>query len=224
MRHLIILLAMVITVSGLAQNNHAGDYPWNPDNNNDNFVGVGDLTGLLSVFGNTFGTPPEPCTYDGTPFEELMAGLITETIVLDSLFVDYQLTDVSTFYLPGCPNPVTDTVSYARAGMITSTQNEADRWTIQGYLGGDYHQLQILFDLGDGIYAWYFKNGSLGSYLNDGFFGGSEDTSYTEWYSIPWPDGWFYDESGIHIEFTSNWARDEYVDYMIILPYWHYVE
>ena len=42
------------------------EYPFNPDWNNDNFVGVIDLLALLSAFGSEFGNSPEPCDYDGT--------------------------------------------------------------------------------------------------------------------------------------------------------------
>lgn len=54
MRHLVFLLAMTITFSGVAQS----EYPYNPDENNDGYIGLVDLLGLLTLFGSDF-TPEE---------------------------------------------------------------------------------------------------------------------------------------------------------------------
>ena len=87
------------------------------------------------------------------------------------------------------------------------------------------HLLEVIFDLSQGTYKWYISNysSSFDAIGNEGFFGGSQ-TSWTQSQSIPWPDSWILDESGIQIEFTIGWARDEFVDFMQILPYWHYAE
>ena len=63
------LMALVVAVTAGAQGTTIHEYPWNPDWNNDNFVGSHDLLGFLSAFGSQFGNPPEPCDYDGTPWK-----------------------------------------------------------------------------------------------------------------------------------------------------------
>ena len=72
MKHLMTLMALVVAVTAGAQGTTIHEYPWNPDSNNDNLIGVDDLLDFLPVFGDEFGLPPEPCTYDGSDFEDLM--------------------------------------------------------------------------------------------------------------------------------------------------------
>ena len=74
MRALTVAL-LFLSFSALAQNNSIHVYPWNPDSDNDNQIGVEDLQSFLTVYGNSFGLPPEPCTYDGTPLEDFFIGL-----------------------------------------------------------------------------------------------------------------------------------------------------
>ena len=90
------LMALVVAVTAGAQGTTIHEYPWNPDWNNDNYIGSQDLTGFLSAFGSEFGNPPEPCDYDGTPLEEFIWHLRWLNI-LDSIFIEYELEDVSTY-------------------------------------------------------------------------------------------------------------------------------
>ena len=76
------LMALVVAVTAGAQGTTIHEYPWNPDWNNDNYIGSQDLTGFLSAFGSEFGNPPEPCDYDGTPLEELIHGSINGAVIL----------------------------------------------------------------------------------------------------------------------------------------------
>lgn len=50
MKHLMTLLALVVAVTAGAQT----EWPWNPDSNSDNIIGVEDLLSVLSVFGSEF--------------------------------------------------------------------------------------------------------------------------------------------------------------------------
>ena len=72
MKHLITCLALGIACAADAQSTTIHESPWNPDWNNDNFIGSSDLTGFLSAFGSEFGNPPEPCNYDGTALESFI--------------------------------------------------------------------------------------------------------------------------------------------------------
>ena len=54
MRYLALLLTMAFAFTGTAQS----EYPYNPDDNNDGYIGLVDLLGLLTLFGSDF-TPEE---------------------------------------------------------------------------------------------------------------------------------------------------------------------
>ena len=97
MRTLYTLLFAALSFGAFSQNNSIHVYPWNPDANQDNEIGMDDLLSFLSVFGEEFGLPPEPCTYDGTPLEELLGGIFSSSIIIDSLFVEYELIDSNTY-------------------------------------------------------------------------------------------------------------------------------
>ena len=209
-----------------AQNNSINVYPWNPDSDNDNQIGVDDLQSFLTVYGNSFGLPPEPCTYDGTELEEFLAGITDGTIILDSIFIEYELQDFSTFYIVGCPEPVTDTVIFSNSALLNDVLFNTGFWQIQGY---DSNGWQLFFrfnyDTSNGTYRLQSQNTAIYAlgFTNDGFFG--YHNSYTNSTSIPFPEDWYLDEEGIHIE--SGWLEDDwpyYANYLHILPYWHYAD
>ena len=120
------LMALVVAVTAGAQGTTIHEYPWNPDSNNDNLIGVDDLMGLLSLYGTEFGNPPEPCDYDGTPLEDLVIGIADGSIILDSIFIEYELEDVSTYYVLGCPDPVTDTLIFSNSMMLENVYFSTD--------------------------------------------------------------------------------------------------
>ena len=218
-----------LSFSALAQNNSINIYPWNPDSDQDNHIGVEDLQSFLTVYGNDFGLPPEPCTYDGTPLEELMAGISDGTIILDSMFIEYELEDVSTYYILPCPEPIEDTLIFANTAMLYHYHFDSSpySWYINGLdTYGGHFSFQFLLNTGGGTYRfrpWSQTLADLG-FEQDGFFGGSM-YGFTPWSSIPFPADWYLDEDGIHLE--SGWDEDDwpfYANYMHILPYWHYAD
>lgn len=236
MKHLAILLTMAITLTGLAQNNFIQEYPWNPDSDNDDFIGVGDLTGFLSVFGQQFGTPPEPCDYDGTPIEEWFSGLITGDIILDSMFIEFQLLDSSLVYYPGCPDPVMEVVELHFSDMMTNVGWNNSPWSSSSYLGGQYlavfesfSDLVIGFHysgLGGQYHLFSYYNAlSVAGYSSDGLFGTGN------WFSsgaitLPFGPENSFDENGLSFDpsiwSSNNWPH--YASYITLLPYWHYAE
>ncbi|MDC3198174.1 hypothetical protein OAT89_00750 [bacterium] len=229
MKHLMTLMALVVAVTAVAQGTTIHEYPWNPDWNNDNFVGSSDLTGFLSAFGSEFGNPPEPCDYDGTPLEEWWGQAISGDIIVDSIFFELLLTDTSEVFFPGCPEPLVDTLEFGWNEMITNLQVTTDFGGTNLRCAGD-------------DFVWFFHfEGTNGSYRvitifsllqnlgfsGDGFFGGSGGTYWnmSDQHPLPFPDSWFLDEDGIHIE--SGWGTNDwpyYANYLHILPYWHYAE
>ena len=222
------LMALVVAVTAGAQN-FIHDYPWNPDWDNDNFVGSSDLTGFLSAFGSEFGNPPEPCDYDGTPLEEWWGQAIAGDIIVDSVYFEVLLVDIAEVFYPGCPEAILDTVEFAWNDMV---------WDV--YVGSSAYGKTSLNCWADGM-AWQFEfDGSDGEYRHiayfplltelgfsgDGFFGGQgsywkASTPHT----LPFPESWYMDDEGIHIE--SGWNQGDwpyYANYLHILPYWHYAE
>ena len=51
MKHLMTLVALLVSTAAVAQ---IPNFPWNPDENGDQFVGLPDLLGLLTVYGQEF--------------------------------------------------------------------------------------------------------------------------------------------------------------------------
>ena len=215
-------MALCVAFAAGAQN-FIHEYPWNPDWDNDNFVGTSDLTGFLSAFGSEFGNPPEPCDYDGTPLEELVFAIIDGTVVLDSIFIEYQLEDIASYYNVGCPDPVTDTVVVSNSVMLNSFHLYSEEWYMDGYdASGHYHYFMFEWDGSEGWYKFV-----LGNYLVtifDGFFNDAIQST-TPQVQLPLPSTWYLDADGIHFENTwsyQHWAF--YANYLHILPYWHYAE
>jgi hypothetical protein len=229
MKHFMTLLALVVAVTAGAQGTSIHEYPWNPDFNNDTYIGSDDLMGLLSTYGTQFGLPPEPCDYEGTPLEELAAGLLTGTIVLDSVFVEFELEDIGTYYLIGCPDPVTDTVIFAYASMIqggSGTLN-ANRYSFYGYDNEglpNYIQFEVNVQTNTYDFSAQIQKLASNGFIADGFFGGWSHSSGWLSAQLPFPSSWFFDAMGIHV---TGWAEDQwpyYANYLHILPYWHYAE
>ena len=51
MKHLMTLVALLVSTAAVAQ---IPTFPWNPDENGDQFIGLPDLLGLLTVYGQEF--------------------------------------------------------------------------------------------------------------------------------------------------------------------------
>ncbi|MDC0854409.1 hypothetical protein OAP59_01265 [Flavobacteriales bacterium] len=223
MKHLMTLIALVVAVTAGAQGTTIHEYPWNPDSNNDNLIGVDDLLDFLPVFGDEFGNPPEPCDYDGTPLEELAIGIAQGAIVLDSIYIEYELEDIATYYVLGCPDPITDTLIFANSAMLYNLSYYDTEWIIWGWDDyGNTLEFEFEWDTSNGLYEWICRSGSIQAlgFAEDNFFSGLYITS-TPSSPLPFPEEWFLNEEGIHLE-LDRWAT--YANYLHILPYWHYAE
>ena len=148
MKHLMTLLALVVAVTAGAQGTTIYEYPWNPDWDNDNFVGSSDLTGFLSAFGSEFGNPPEPCDYDGTELEDFIFGWFDGSIVVDSLFVEYEIQDVASYYVFGCPDPIIDTVILSNFAMLNEFGWYGDELRAHTDINGDAFGSYLQFVVG----------------------------------------------------------------------------
>lgn len=228
------LLALVVAVTAGAQGTTIHEYPWNPDWNNDNYIGSSDLTGFLSAFGSEFGNPPEPCDYDGTSFEDLIFGIAAGDRILDSLYVELQLEEVAEYFPIGCPDPVIDTIIFTNSAMLTYNQvgcnsNETHYIAKQGL---DAYGYPFTFQFGsftNGEYHFRLVMRSLVElgYEADGIFGNSPLWCATsQSYDVPLPVEWVFDSAGLHI-LGAGWTANNwpyYANYLHILPYWHYAE
>ena len=215
-----VLCLLCFSVS--AQNNSINVYPWNPDSDQDNHIGVEDLQSFLTVYGNDFGLPPEPCTYDGTSIEDFFIGIHSGEVILDSIYIEYKLEDVSNYYIEGCPDEVTDTIVFVWNNMDTSPY----LWNYANYYRFSFGQLHIYYYYNPqtGQYTIEYTNYLLNDlgFTGDGFFGSYNASSGNT--VLPWPDSWVYDENGISIEMPSDDVWTDYANYLHILPYWHYAD
>jgi len=207
-----------------AQNNSINVYPWNPDSDNDNQIGVDDLQSFLTVYGNSFGLPPEPCDYEASSLEELVFGVYSGELVLDSIFIEYELESVSTYYEVGCPDPITDSLVFADAGFLYPGGNSCNWGQDETFFATSGIGLHLSFntDISEGKYRILFTNNKINylGFVEDGFFPYCS-CYYTSEEQLPWPESWSLTENGISFPYGSCWS---YANYIHILPYWHYAD
>lgn len=221
MKHFFSVLALLATTSSFAQGTSIYEYPWNPDWNNDKQIGTADLTSFLSAFGGDFGNPPEPCNYDGSTFENWASAWLNGDLIVDSCYIEYELQDAVTYYIPGCPEPITDTLIHANSYILRTPFLHASHAGIRDT--GNWRSISLSYNAANGSYSWSIvsQNVEMQDFAADGFFGSSlhaQSASST----LPFPDYWTFDEEGIGLNWISGWAT--YANYLYILPYWHYVE
>ena len=221
MKRLVALMICAVSLGAAAQGTSIYDYPFNPDANGDDLVGVADLQSFLTLYGQTLGGMPEQCTYDGSSMEQFLAGLLNGDVILDSVFVEYEVQDVSTYFVPGCPDALTDTAVVAYTGTWTETGSSSfASWDFR--FGGGNHWFYVYYNSYNGTTYLRFQNSYLEQlgYIQDGFF--DSENSQTSSESLPFPIEWQYDEDGISLPWLNGWAI--HANYIHILPYWHYAE
>ena len=223
-RTLLALTGVLCALNGMAQST----MPWNPDANDDSYVGASDMLSTLAVYGQQIGIDSSlTCDYDGTPIEEFWGNVWNGDIIIDSMLVQYHTIDSAEVFTAGCPDPEWETVSYERAwttNLFYVTGDGYFRWdaTMIGYTR--YFYLYYASNVGEFRFQiWDYEVGSnnlddiLGSLISY-----AQADNGTNW-QIPFPpDDAFFDESGIHF---SDWSGFlEGATYVNILPYWHYAE
>ena len=224
-RTLLALTGVLCSLSGLAQST----MPWNPDANDDSYVGASDMLSTLAVYGQQFGIDSSfTCEYDGTPIEEFFGNVWNGDIIIDSMLVQYHTIDSAQVYIAGCPDPVWETVSYERA------------WMTHGFLdpaGGNYVQWQssmfgfnryfyLYFFPQEGLFAFHIEDNEVTYSGLDEVLGSgtaSAQTGGSSSWHIPFvvEDASFSD-SGVQFEHWSGFLSG--ATYVNILPYWHYAE
>ena len=231
MKHLLTAIACCLAVACFGQGTTIHEYPWNPDWNNDNFVGSSDLTGFLSAFGSEYGHPPEPCDYDGTLLEDFFLNLISGEVVLDSMFIEFQIEDVSSYYVPGCPEMLMDTVIITEVGMIDDIGTNGCGggswgdvlWSVSGPTTTSGFVFTIYYFATTNEFHIGLNTDAHYPFQDDGFFPVSACGS-TTYETLPFPESWQLSEEGILLDSWTNTSWMNYANYIHILPYWHYAE
>ena len=226
MKNLLACLAVLAAFGAGAQS-----MPYNPDANDDGYIGSPDLLSFLPLFGSQVGVDSSlTCDYDGTPIEEFFGDVWNGDIIIDSILVQYQTTDSALVYMAGCPDPIWEVVSYERSWTTTGFgEDPAElKWTSThlgfnrsfrfGFSASEGHfyfnirdQEVLISDLGEVLGHW------IPCAINP--YQGSSNCAW----SIPFPQSAaVFDENGIHFEHWSDFLSN--ATYVNILPYWHYAE
>ena len=223
MKHLLTSLALLATFAAAGQST----MPWNPDANDDSYIGATDMLSTLAVYGQQIGIDSSlTCDYDGTPIEEFWGNVWNGDIIIDSMLVQYHTIDSAEIYIAGCPDPTWETVSYERAWMTSYFSDNANNKFWRGYLNGiaRYFHLYYYSDLGEFNFAIQDREvdvSGLQEILGDQYSFAENETS-SSW-SIPFQiEAASMDESGIHFHQWSAFLSG--ATYVNILPYWHYAE
>ena len=67
-------------------------------------IGAEDLVSLLGVYNTSLAVDTTlECDFDGTAEDEWLFGIFTGAVVIDSIVVQYSISDSATYYEPGCP-------------------------------------------------------------------------------------------------------------------------
>ena len=99
MKHFFALSLFASFLSMAAQNPN-----YDPDSNGDDLIGAEDLVSLLGVYNTSLAVDTTlECDFDGTAEDEWLFGIFTGAVVIDSIVVQYSISDSATYYEPGCP-------------------------------------------------------------------------------------------------------------------------
>jgi len=223
MKHLLACLAILAAFTAGAQS-----MPYNPDANDDGYIGSPDLLSFLPLFGSQVGIDSSlTCDYDGTPIEEFFGNVWNGDIIMDSVLVQYHTIDSAEVYIAGCPDPVWETVSYERAWTAIQQNVYPSHISYYALFNGYYRFFSVSFSAFSGEFEFYIQDDEVESSGLQEVLGfktanATDENNSRQWY-IPFPtDAAAMDENGIHFEYWENFLSG--ATYVNILPYWHYAE
>ena len=221
MKHLLTLTALL--VSSLAM----GQMPYNPDSNGDDLIGATDLISVLGLYNTLMVDSSLTCDYEGTELEDLFIGLVDATLQLDSLYVEYIVYDTVSYYTPGCPDLVFESVVLERSytlnffDYLVNNEGIASVHGSLNYLGYTRSFLVTYFPSNN---AWSleltdYEIQQTSTYYRTSYWY-SSGTSYQ---TLPFPEGWILNEDGLQVEFRpTDWVTN--CDHFRLIPYWSEVE
>ena len=205
--------ALLVSTLSLAQ-----QMPYNPDANGDDFVGVDDVLGVLGVYDTALMQPDLTCDYEGTDLEQLFSGILTGSLVLDSVYVEYLLVDTVQSYSPGCPDPIDEEVVLQRSytfpitawdGYVNSSLSYLD-FPRYFYLGYDYD---------DGSYLLFISDDEVHELTS---FDKRSDLDNMH-LVLPFPESFGLSEDGLLLVWEPyDWVGQ--CESFRLIPFWHEAE
>lgn len=224
MKNLLACLALLAAFSAGAQST----MPYNPDANDDGYIGAPDLLSFLPLFGSQVGIDSSlTCDYDGTPIEEFWANVWNGDIIIDSMLVQYHTIDSAEVYIAGCPDPIWEIVSYERAWTAGQPNVMSHLISWSAMSNGYPRFFNLSFNACCGDFLFGIQDNEVSISGLDEVLGyrqamAIDENNSTQWY-LPFPnDLASMDENGIHFEFWNGFLSN--ATYVNILPYWHYAE
>ena len=228
MKNLLACLVVFAAFSAGAQST----MPWNPDANDDSYIGATDMLSTLAVYGQQFGIDSSlTCDYDGTPIEEFWGNVWNGDIIIDSMLVQYHTIDSAQVFLAGCPDPIWETVSYERAWTTGPPYYDlgSNRVVWEANSLGYTRWFYLFFYQSQGDFRFQINDIEVNETGLDGVLGSSssraqstEECCDSQWF-IPFPpDLASFDDAGIQFGFWDGFLNG--ATYVNILPYWHYAE
>lgn len=228
MKHLLTLAALLFSTLSLAQ-----QMPYNPDVNGDDFVGVDDVLGVLGVYDTALMQPDLECDFQGTDLEQLFAGLIAGSLVLDSLYLEYLLVDSVTTYLPECPDPVVIETVLERSFMFTASEvyeNTDDAFypnvTCYKTALGYSRAVTFQFEPDNGKFHFYLSDDeiyTLTSFNSWSAWNSAINGCCEAYVNLPFPENWDLTENGIEVDWLPNgWVAN--CESFRLIPFWHEAE
>jgi len=238
MKHFVTLAALMTSLIALAQNPN-----YDPDSNGDDLIGAEDLVSLLGVYNTSLAVDTTlECDFEGTAEDEWLFGVFTGEVVIDSVVVQFSISDSATYYEPGCPTEKVYFLdveweyvlpSYEAYPTFISFGN-----TYTAPWGSGWASMGVGFDSNNGrawVYWYDYNLGSLRSntapFGADFHFPMDASSMYacinvSEWYHTfdLTSDGivggrYCNEEEGQNGPFNSP-----FYNYFRLLPYWHYAE
>ena len=239
MKHFLALSLFASLLSMAAQNPN-----YDPDSNGDDLIGAEDLVSLLGVYNTSLAVDTTlECDFDGTAEDEWLFGIFTGAVVIDSIVVQYSISDSATYYEPGCPTLQTyylDVEMEYTMGFQAATENLVyfNSYYDNPWGANSVADMRFRFDSNNGRAYWYWQDWNLYDlrYYSAPFgadFHFKYDTD-AQWACNNVPAGYptfTLSEDGLVGDVMCNgevtdsgpWNDPEY-NYFRILPYWHYAE
>ena len=239
MKHFFALSLFASLLSMAAQNPN-----YDPDSNGDDLIGAEDLVSLLGVYNTSLAVDTTlECDFDGTAEDEWLFGLFTGAVVIDSIVVQFSISDSATYYEPGCPALQTyylDVEMEYTMGFYDSDENEI---TFRSYYNspwgnGGYSTMRFLFNSNNGAAFWFWQDfklaqlrGQSAPFGADFHFKYETNSKYACTNVSASLPTFTLSEDGLvgdircdgQVTDSGPWNDPEY-NYFRILPYWHYAE
>lgn len=239
MKHFFALSLFASFLSMAAQNPN-----YDPDSNGDDLIGAEDLVSLLGVYNTSLAVDTTlECDFDGTAEDEWLFGLFTGAVVIDSIVVQYSISDSATYYEPGCP---TLQVYYVDVEMEYTLLPDVIDETFLRYrvvYSSPWAELysanfQVEFNSNTGNAFWYWYDNNLYTLANNvapyeadfhfttgtGYHFACVNVSHEYRTFTLSEDGLVGDiRCDGQVVDSGPWNDSEY-NYFRILPYWHYAE